>query len=648
MRMKIHSACAFCFFYFAVHAQVTFTVEAKNIKAAVSPTLWGLFFEDINRGADGGLYAEMVENRSFDFPKPMTGWETWPQRVHDGIFVVNQSALNLNDPKYMSVTIAVPDTVGLVNEGFHGMSFQKDSAYLLTLRYRQKNEGIHIRYIQLNGKNQIIGQQDVKAGAAAGWITKTIRIIANDSATAGRLVVIFEGAGKMDIDRISLFPKDNWNNLRKDLVQKLYNLHPGFLRFPGGCIVEGNNLDERYRWKNTIGPVDDRRLVQTVWNDRVASRPTPDYFESYGLGFFEYFQLCEYIGASPLPIINCGMSCQFDAAEVVPVNELGPYINDALDLIEFANGDAHTKWGAKRAAMGHPAPFKMKLLGVGNENWGPQYAERLALFTARIKAKYPYIRLVNATGYSRIDPVFRYMDSVLRKRHADIIDEHFYASPEWFLQNATRYDNYDRSGPKICIGEYAAQSDRVGSQQNVNNLKTALSEAAFMTGIERNAGVVTMASYAPLFADTKDWQWTPNLIWFDNSRSYNTPNYYVQQLFSLNKGTAVIPVTLDNKPITGQDSVWASSVINDSSHEVILKIVNMNGSVRKRTVEFTDAKLQKNAIVTMLFHDDPGVMNSLEQPDLIVPVTTEIVVSGKEIKLELKPYSLTVVRLKIK
>lgn len=636
-------------------AQDVYTVQTKVKNADISPILWGLFFEDINRAADGGVYAEMVENRSFDFPKPMTAWTAWPGHIRDGVFIVtNQSADNPADPKYMAVSLQAGDTVGLINSGFdEGMAFKKDLPYKLTLRYKRLTSGVHIRAFLFNGGNRPIANISITPDSPIGdWQEQTVSIMPSDSATRGKLLVIFEGAGKLDVDRISLFPTDTWRNrpggLRADLVKALADLHPGFLRFPGGCIVEGNQIVHRYQWKHTIGTLQAREMVQSIWADDVPDRQTPDYMESFGLGFYEYFQLCEDIGAAPLPVLNCGMSCQFDAAEVVPTNELEPYITDALDLIEFANGDSTTTWGAKRAAMGHPAPFHMTMLGIGNENWGPQYAEHLALFTDRIKAKYPYMQLVNATGYSRNIPVFTYMDSVLRSRHADIIDEHFYDTPKWFMDNANRYNSYDRKGPKIFVGEYAAQSDRIGSLKNVNNLLTALSEACFMTGIERNAAVVSMAAYAPLFAHATGWQWTPNLIWFDNARSYKTPNYYVQKLFSLNKGTEVVPLLEDGRPVAGQDSTWASAVVDQMTHELIIKCVNISSSAKQKTISIADAKVNGMATITTLTNPNTGVRNSLDHPDAIQPVVSTMPEKGKEIVFPVAPYSLTVIRVPVR
>lgn len=635
-------------------SQDVYHVNTHQLEAKVPSTLWGLFFEDINRAADGGVYAEMVENRSFDFPKPMTAWTTWPKPVlRDGIFmVINQSAVNVSDPKYLAVNLNAKDTVGLLNSGFdEGMAFKK-IPYDFTLRYRQVAPGVHVRIFLFNAQNSVIGRSELTLDAnAKDWHDQEISITPADTATRAKLLVIFEGQGKLDVDRISLFPSDTWKNrkggLRADLVQKLADLKPGFLRFPGGCIVEGNQIVHRYQWKHTIGPLEGREMVQSIWADDVPERQTPDYMESFGLGFYEYFQLCEDIKAAPLPIINVGMSCQFDAAEVVPTNELEPYITDALDLVEFANGDTSTYWGKKRKELGHPAPFNMKLLGVGNENWGPQYAEHLKLFTDRLKARYPDVKLVNATGYSRNIPVFTYMDSVLRARHADIIDEHFYDTPKWFMDNADRYDTYDRNGPKIFVGEYAAQSDRIGSMKNVNNLLTALSEACFMTGIERNAGVVSMASYAPLFAHVTGWQWTPNLIWFDNSKSYNTPNYYVQQLFSVNKGTDVVPLTKDGKPLIGQDSCWASAVVDQNSHELIIKLVNMSSKQKIKSIQL-DLNISGQATLTTLANNDTGIVNTINAPDQIKPETKTLAVKGKTVDFIASPFSLNVIKIPIK
>src|SRR5678809_494544 len=307
----------------------------------------------------------------------------------------------------------------------------------------------------------------------------------------------FEGSGVLDIDVVSLFPGDTWKGrkggLRADMVQMLADMKPGFMRFPGGCIVEGHYLTNRYQWKNTIGAPENRKLLMNRWNDEFKHRPAPDYFQSFGLGFFEFFQLCEDIGAEPLPILNCGMACQFNSGELAPLEQIDTYIEDALDLIDFANGPAGSGWGARRAAMGHSSPFHWKLLGVGNEQWGPQYFERYTRFATVLKQRHPEVQLISSAGPSPADDRFNFAWPKLRELHADIVDEHCYDAPAWFFLNTHRYDNYDRRGPKVFMGEYAAQSVATVSPKNQNTLECALAEAAYMTGLERNADVVRMA-----------------------------------------------------------------------------------------------------------------------------------------------------------
>jgi len=291
-----------------------------------------------------------------------------------------------------------------------------------------------------------------------------------------------------------------------------------------------------------------RHAIINRWNDEFSHRPAPDYFQSFGLGFFEYFQLAEDIGASPLPILNCGMACQFNSAELAPLDTVDQYVQDALDLVEFANGSPDTRWGGMRAAMGHPSPFNLRMIGVGNEQWGPQYFERYRRFADALKSKYPDIQIVAAAGPAPSGKDFEYAWTNLRNFKADYVDEHYYAAPQWFLQNTGRYDKYDRSGPKVFAGEYAAQTVAIASPQNRNTWEAALAEAAFITGLERNADVVRMASYAPLLAHVDAWQWTPDLIWFDNLRSYGTPDYYVQKLYATNIGKRIAPVSVNGSP----------------------------------------------------------------------------------------------------
>ena len=341
------------------------------------------------------------------------------------------------------------------------------------------------------------------------------------------------------------------------------------------------------------------------------------------------------------------MACQFNTAEVVPMEQIDPYVQDALDLIEFANGDQNSKWGKLRTALGHPATFNLSMMGVGNEQWGPQYIERFKVFTKAIKDKYPYMKLVNSTGTDPDGDRFKYLNDTLRSMNADILDEHYYRAPEWFLQNAGRYDTYTRNGPKIFAGEYAAQSKAIASPDNRNNWQTALSEAAYMTGLERNAGVVSMASYAPLFAHVDAWQWTPDLIWFDNVRSYGTPNYYVQKLYSTNKGTQVIPLLRDGQALTGKDSMYASAVLDKTAGEVVIKIANTSAISQSAQVELEGVK-KPAAMANVLVMQSTNLqqVNSLDKPKALSPMMEQAKVTGTNLALTLPPYSFSVVRLK--
>jgi alpha-L-arabinofuranosidase len=358
--------------------------------------------------------------------------------------------------------------------------------------------------------------------------------------------------------------------------------------------------------------------------------------------------LCEDIGAQPLPILNCGMACQFNSGELCPLDELEPYIQDALDLVEFANGPTNTVWGAKRAALGHPEPFGLKLLGVGNEQWGQQYIDRYARFAKALKEKYPDLELISAAGPEPADKRFDFAGANLRALHADIIDEHCYAKPEWFLANSHRYDNYDRNGPKVFMGEYAAQSDYTVSVKNRNNLECALAEAAYMTGLERNADVVRMASYAPLFANTEAWQWTPDLIWVNSLQTYATPNYYVQQLFARNRGDGILPVTLKDITTneTGIQSLYASATHDDTAGEIILKVVNPTDADQAAQIALNGASSSSPDASETVLAGKPGDENSMVQPGTISPVHSELEHASTNFSAQFQAHSLTILRIK--
>ena len=632
-------------------------VDAAKTVTKIQPTMYGVFFEDINFAADGGLYAEMIKNRSFEFLFPMMGWNEPNSDRHklnqqSGIATVVQYSNQGTNHNYCRVTLKDASGYELINEGFRGMGIKKGLKYNLSLKASKLSGNItRIKFQFIDKDNKVLGETSI-VPTAKDWTDYTAQLTSTATEGKAKLKITFEGNGVIDLDNISLFPEDTWkgrkNGMRSDLVQLLYDLKPGFLRFPGGCIVEGRTLAERYQWKKSVGKVEDRETAVNRWNMEFAHRPAPDYFQSFGLGFFEYFQLSEDIGASPLPILSCGMACQFNTGELVPMDQLDPYVQDALDLIEFANGDQTTAWGKVRADMGHPKPFNLKHIGVGNEQWGADYIERFKVFQKAIKDKYPNIIIVSGTGPFPDGDYFDYGMKELKKLNAEIVDEHYYKDPAWFRKNVTRYDNYDRKGPKIFAGEYAAQSVAIASPDNKNNWECAFSEAAFMTGMERNAEVVHLTSYAPLLAHVEGWQWTPDMIWFNNLQSYGTPNYYVQKLFSNNKGTDLINITEDGKAVTGQNDLFASAVKDVNSKEVILKIVNASASAQNASIDVKGVKLEAKGTAIILKGDGVNDENSFEAPTKISPKESEFKVNGNKVQYDFPAYSVTVLKIKMK
>ncbi|MBP7052665.1 MAG: alpha-L-arabinofuranosidase [Phycisphaerae bacterium] len=636
--------------------QVQLTVRADQPGAKISPTMFGIFFEDINFGADGGLYAELVKNRAFEFPEPLMAWsEVKPEGASGVVEVLNQDPFNAASPHYIRIK-AEAAGYGVVNEGFAGMGSKKGEEYVFSAYGRDATRKAVLRVELVAPGGQVLAKTTVK-GFGAGWAKKSATLRPSATEAKARLQVLLDAPGSVDLDLISLFPDGTWkdrpNGLRADLVQWLADLKPGFLRFPGGCIVEGRYLSTRYQWKNTIGKPEDRKLIINRWNDEFRHRPAPDYFQTFGLGFYEYFLLCEDIGAEPMPILNCGMACQFNSRELAPLDELQPYIQDALDLIEFANGPATSTWGAKRAEMGHPKPFNVKYLGVGNEQWGPQYIERYVPFVKALKEKHPEVQLIGATGSDpQIFPngpaEVEFLQKKLKELRADIIDEHFYRNPDWFLDSAGHYDSYERSGSKVFVGEYAAQSVGVASPNNRNNLKCALSEAAFMTGLERNADLVTMSCYAPLFGHLDRWQWTPDLIWFDNLQSYATPNYYVQQLFSRNRGDTLLPVEITGQepPSSKQPGLYVTSSRDAKPEDIILKVVNSAAEPRAASIKIEGVRrLGRRGIATVLAGEKLTDENSLAEPKKLAPVISQLNGVSTSFAHTFPAYSLTVLRL---
>ena len=619
------------------------TVETNRKGASIQSTMYGIFFEDINFGADGGLYAELIKNRSFEFDHAFTGWT-----LFGDVTVQTKSPCFDRNPHYARLVHRNMLTgTGLENEGFTGIGIKAGEKYDFSLYARTvKNGPVKLRLELVNSKNDIFETKELTI-EGNGWRKFNVVLTPGQTEVKSRLRLTMLAEGAIDVEHISLFPQQTFNNrsngMRADLAQALKDLKPGVFRFPGGCIVEGTNLATRYQWKNTIGPVENRPVNINRWNYTFAYKKFSDYYQSYGLGFFEYFQLSEDIGAEPLPVLNCGLSCQYensDPKQNCPVDELQPYIDDALDLIEFANGPATSKWGKIRSEMGHPAPFNLKMIAVGNEQWGTLYTERLEPFVKAIRAKYPEMKIIGSSGPQAEGEDFDFLWPEMKRIKVDLVDEHYYRSPEWFLSNASRYDSYDRKGPKVFAGEYACHAPN-----RENSFLSALAEAAFMTGLERNADVVHLCTYAPLFAHVDAWQWRPDLIWFDNLTHVKTPNYYVQQLYGHNAGTDVLPLTANGKPVAGQNGLYATAAA-DNNDEIIIKVVNTGIDQKKIKLSLnglTNAK--HNATFTCLQSSNLEARNTIQDSDEVIPKVSSLEFQGPLMEVTLAPLSFTVYRI---
>ena len=614
----------------------TFDVNTKKVGAAVQPTMYGIFFEDINYAADGGLYGELVKNRSFEFPDALMGWKAF------GKFEVKNDGPFERCPHYVVLNYSGHNdtATGLQNEGYFGIGIEKDEEYRFSVWAKTVNGDANVEVSLVDESTMEEHQEFATAELkVSGNEWKKYELILKSPKTVQKanLRLLLKGKNGVALEHVSLFPKhtfkDRENGMRRDLAQALYDLHPGVFRFPGGCIVEGSSLDQRYQWKNSIGPVENRPLNGNRWLSTFNYRLFPDYYQSYGLGFYEYFLLSEDIGAEPLPVLNVGMACQFqnqnDPSAHVAVKDLQPYIQDCLDLIEFANGDVNTAWGKKRAEMGHPAPFNLKFLAVGNEQWDDLYYKRLRPFVKAIKAKYPNIKLVGTSGPDSEGEMFEKGWKAMKELKADLVDEHFYRDEHWFLSHGLRYEGYDRKGPKVFAGEYACH----GKGKKWNHFETSLYEAAFMTDLERNADVVDMATYAPLFAHVDGWQWRPDMIWYDNTRMFKSVSYYVQQMYACNKGTNVLPLTMNGKSVAGQegqDGLFASAVVDKKKGEIIVKVANTSDKAQDVTLNLNGLKGSRSATATTLQSDNMDAENTLDNPNQIRPVeTTATCVSKK-------------------
>ena len=637
------------FFALAVtsaHAQpLTVTVQAGAPGKAVSPDLVGIFFEDLNYAADGGLYAELIQNRSFDYSSAdhkdwtsLTAWQLVQRGGAQGsVAIETASPLNAINSGYATLTIEKTGAgVGLLNEGFDGIPVKAGDAYDVSLFARQLSGSAGPLVVRLESKTGALLAETSLTAPAADWKKLSATLTPATTDTDARLVVLAAGPGRLALDMVSLFPAKTFRNrpngLRADLAQTVADLKPKFMRFPGGCLVHGDGLNNIYHWKNTIGPVEQRKGQPNIWR----------YHQTAGLGYFEYFQFCEDIGAMPLPVVAAGVCCQNSdhkrgtGQQGLPLADMPAYIQDVLDLIEYANGPATSAWGARRAAAGHPAPFGLKYLGVGNEDHiTPVFKERFQLIYDAVKAKHPEITVIGTVGPAPDGNDFVEGWKIADELRVPMVDEHYYKRPQWFWDNLTRYDSYDRTKSKVYLGEYAAHDDK-----RRNTLRSALSEAAYLTGLERNADVVPFASYAPLLARRGHTQWSPDMIYFTGTEVFLTINYHVQQLFSLNNGDTCLATTIS--PLAAPARFAASTVRDSQTGDLILKFVNGDDTAKPLHIDLAGAKnIPATAVKTVLSGPDANTIDA----QTVQPQSAPLIIAPS-FDYEAPANSLTVIRIK--
>lgn len=623
---------------------------------AISPDLFGIFFEDLSYAADGGLYAELVQNRSFEYQaieqptwNNLTSWEFVAGSGKGSLRVDASFPLHPNNPHYVVLAVETAgEGVGLANAGFDGIPVRAGERYELSFFARENFFGHRWTNVGKSGTLPLVARLEGKDGALLAeasfeivereWRRFSATLTASRTEAAARLVLVATAQGGIAFDEVSLFPQKTFrgrtNGLRADLAQAIADLKPRFVRFPGGCLVHGNGLGNMYRWKDTIGPIEQRRQQANLWG----------YHQTVGLGYFEYFQFCEDIGAAPLPVVAAGVCCQNSGHGVgqagLPLGDMPAYIQDVLDLIEWANGPATSPWGAKRAAAGHPEPFGLKYLGIGNEDQiTPVFRARFKLIYDAVKAKHPEIILVGTSGPFPDGEDFEKGWQIARELKVPMIDEHYYRSPQWFWDNLQRYDTYDRAQSKVYVGEYAAHDEKRRS-----TLRSAIAEAAFLTSLERNGDVVHMASYAPLLARRGNTHWSPDLIYFDGTQVYPTLNYTVQRLFGLNRGDACLPTAIEAGG--GRGKLAASTVRDSASGDVIVKLVNGEDAPQAIVVRFTGAgALPATAVRTVFAGGSADSVNEDGAAPAVTPQTDSVALSS-EFSYEAPANSLTILRVK--
>ena len=630
----------------------TIKVDAGQVKP-ISEHLVGIFFEDINYAADGGLYAELIQNRDFEYSVKdgsREGWDNgyaWSVRQLEGastVTIASENPLHENNPHY--AVLQVKPGVTLQNDGFDGISLKKGERYDFSLfaRLPENSKGgkILVRLLDQAGKE--VAQSAVHVSSKE-WKQQRTVLIANADVRAAVLSLEPKLTGTVHLDMISLFPQNTFkgrkNGLRADLAQTLADLHPRFVRFPGGCVAHGDGVDNIYDWKGSIGALEERKPLRNLWG----------YHQTRGLGYHEYFLFCEDMGAEPVPVVAAGVPCQnsgtcshHSVGELgcggqqggIPMEEMPQYVQDVLDLIEYANGDAKkTVWGKKRAQAGHPKPFNLKYIGIGNEDLITDiFEERFTMIFNAVKEKYPEVTVIGTVG-----PFYEGSDyeegwKFATKMGIPMVDEHYYNTPGWFINNQDFYDRYDRNKAKVYLGEYAAHLPG-----RPNNIETALAEALYLTSVERNADVVTMTSYAPLLAKEGHTQWNPDLIYFNNTEVKPTVGYYAQQMYGQNAGSEYIAssVTLDNTQDAVEKRIGVSVVRDGKTGDMIVKLVNLLPVAVNAQIELPSLEGMDTTAVKTVLAGKPTDKQ-------VRPVSGTMEVSEK-FGYELPAYSFTVIRI---
>jgi alpha-L-arabinofuranosidase len=611
------------------------TIEMTDSKP-ISPLLTGVFYEDLNYAADGGLYAELIENRSFDYSAAAGhGWHAlsfWHLEKRGGgegeLISDSADPVHPNNPLYLVLGVKNPGAgVGVINYGYAGIPVKKGEVYDFSLFARQLAypDGRLTVSLETRDGGEVLASAEI-GKISASWRKYTAELKPSRGVDDARLVLLAHGAGRIGIDMVSLFPRNTFkgrpNGLRADLAQAIADLKPKFMRFPGGCLVHGDGLDNMYNWKNSIGPLEQRRGQRNIWR----------YHQSLGLGYYEYFQFCEDIGAEPLPVVPAGVSCQNSGAGVtghyghgqqaVALEDMPAFIQDILDLIEWANAPADSEWGSVRAAAGHPEPFGLKYLGVGNEDHiTPVFKERFKMIYEALQTKHPEITVIGTVGPGASGEDYDQGWAFASELRLPMVDEHYYVHPQWFWDNLNRYDSYSRENSKVYVGEYAAHD-----KDRRNTLRSALAEAAGLTGFERNGDIVHFASYAPLLARRQNIQWRPDMIYFDNTDVCLTPNYFVQQLFGRNSGDRYLNTAVD---VGRALKLAASAVLDSASGDLIVKIVNgedqpMEIAIRLNGLASADLK----ALRTVLTGPGADAENQFGEPPAVFPETGEMAIQS--------------------